>query len=75
MLEELAPRWEATRELALRQRRGQDPRRAAGAGPRLRLVFVDRLLVTPAHLRLGLPQAALAELYVVDCSTISNAVR
>ncbi|MFF8595252.1 transposase family protein [Streptomyces sp. NPDC015220] len=70
MLEELAPRWEAAHESALRQRRGQDRRRAAGAGPKRRLVFVDRLLVTLVHLRLGLPHAALAELYVVDRSPI-----
>ncbi|MFD8897604.1 transposase family protein [Streptomyces ardesiacus] len=75
LLEELAPRWEAARESALRQRRGQNRRRAAGAGPKRRLVFVDRLLVTLVHLRLGLPHAALAELYLVDRSTISNAVR
>ncbi|MGW3463227.1 transposase family protein [Streptomyces olivaceoviridis] len=49
--------------------------RAAGAGPKQRLVFVDRLLVTLVHLRLGLPHAALAELYGVDRSTVSNAVR
>ncbi|WP_158512324.1 transposase family protein [Streptomyces sp. Mg1] len=38
-------------------------------------MFVDRLLVTLVHLRLGLPHAALAELYLVDRSTVSNAVR
>ncbi|MFD0078419.1 transposase family protein [Streptomyces sp. NPDC127166] len=38
-------------------------------------MFVDRLLVAPVHLRLGLPQAALAELYGVDRSTASAAVR
>ncbi len=38
-------------------------------------MFVDRLLVTLVHLRLGLPHAALAELYRVDRSTVSNAIR
>ncbi|MEU8693095.1 transposase family protein [Streptomyces sp. NPDC048665] len=46
-----------------------------GAGPKQRLVFVDRLLVTLVHLRLGLPHAALAQLYGVDRSTVSAAVR
>ncbi|MFF1834778.1 transposase family protein [Streptomyces sp. NPDC058231] len=75
MLEELAPRWEAARESALRERRGGDRRRSAGAGPKRRLVFIDRLLVTLVHLRLGLPHAALAELYGVDRSTVSGSVR
>ncbi|MGW4912339.1 transposase family protein [Streptomyces sp. NPDC004270] len=38
-------------------------------------MFSDRLLVTLVHLRLGLPHAALAELYSVDRSTFSAAVR
>ncbi|WP_259370499.1 transposase family protein [Streptomyces sp. SCUT-3] len=75
LLEELAPRREAAREPALRRRHGQGRRRAAGAGPKRRLVFADRLLVALVHLRLGLPHAALADLYVADRSTISNAVR
>ncbi|MGW3955536.1 transposase family protein, partial [Streptomyces sp. NPDC004752] len=75
LLEEIAPRWEAARESALRERRGGERRRAAGAGPRQRLVFIDRLLVILVHLRLGLPHAALAQLYGVDRSTVSGAVR
>lgn len=79
LLEELAPRWQAGRESALRERRGGDCRRAAGAGPKRCLVFVDRLLVTLVHLRLrlglGLPHAALTELYGVDRSTVSAAIR
>ncbi|MEV0639426.1 transposase family protein [Streptomyces sp. NPDC050619] len=74
MLEELAPRWQAARESALRERRGGDRRRAAGAGPQ-RLAFVDRLLVTLVHLRLGIPHAGLAELHGVDHSTVSGAIR
>ncbi|WP_381561270.1 transposase family protein [Streptomyces eurythermus] len=75
LLEELAPHGEAARESALRRRRGEDRRRAAGAGPKQRSVFVDRLLVTLVHLRLGLPHAGFSELYGVDRSTVSNAVR
>jgi hypothetical protein len=74
LLEELAPKWEAARESALRERRGGDRRRAAGAGPKQRLVFVDRLLVTLVHLRLGLPHAALAQMFRVDRSTVSGAI-
>ncbi len=74
LLEELAPKWQASRESALRERRGGDRRRAAGAGPSRKLVFVDRLLVTLVHLRLGRPHAALAELYGVDRSTVSGAI-
>lgn len=72
--EELVPRWQAARESALRERRGGERRRAAGAGPSRKLVFVDRLLVTLVHLRLGLPHAALAQLYGVDRSSVSNAI-
>ncbi|MFC8953696.1 transposase family protein [Streptomyces sp. NPDC057101] len=43
-----------------------------GAGPKQRLAFTDRLLVTLVHLRLGLPHAALAELYSVDRATVSR---
>lgn len=75
LIEELAPRWESSRESALRERRGGERRRAAGAGPARRLVFVDRLLITLVALRLGLPHAALAQMYEVDRSTVSGAVR
>ncbi|WP_371662407.1 transposase family protein [Streptomyces sp. NBC_00280] len=76
LLKEPAPRWQAARESALHdQRRGGDRRRAADAGPKQRLVFVDRLLVTLVHLRPGIPHAALAELYAVARSTVSGAIR
>ncbi|MCZ4103674.1 helix-turn-helix domain-containing protein [Streptomyces sp. H39-C1] len=75
MLEELAPRWAAARESTLRERRGGERLRAAGAGRKQKLVFVDRLLVTLVCLRLGLPHAALAELYGVDRSIVSDAIR
>ncbi|MFE3185918.1 hypothetical protein ACFXKR_34340 [Streptomyces violascens] len=50
MLKELAPQWQAARESVPHERRGGDRKRAAGAGPKQRLVFVDRLLVTLVHL-------------------------
>ncbi|MFF3062134.1 transposase family protein, partial [Streptomyces sp. NPDC057909] len=75
LLEELSPRWQAQRESALHVQRGGKRRRAEGAGRKPRLQLVDRLLVTLVHLRLGLPHAALAELYRVDRSTVSAAIR
>lgn len=53
LLEELAPRWQAARESALHERRGGDRKRAAGAGPKQRLVFVDRLLAHSSTCGLG----------------------
>ncbi len=38
-------------------------------------MFTDRLAATLVHLRLGLSHAALAELYGVDRSTVSAAIR
>ncbi|MFE9219590.1 transposase family protein [Streptomyces lavendulae] len=74
MIEELAPAWQTRRESALRERRGGDRRRAAGAGPKHELVFTDRMLVTLIHLRTQLPHAALAELYDVGRSTVTEAI-
>ncbi|MFB7574794.1 transposase family protein [Streptomyces sp. NPDC056165] len=75
MLEELAPKWAAARESSLRERRGGDRHRAAGAGRKRRLVFTDRLLVTLVYLRLGLPHAALAQLFGAERSTVSTTIR
>ncbi len=75
LLEELAPRRELARESALEALRGGPRKRAEGAGRKPKLVFIDRLLVTLVHLRLGLPHQALAVLYRVDRSTVSSAVR
>ncbi|MEY9997630.1 hypothetical protein ABIE67_009749 [Streptomyces sp. V4I8] len=49
--------------------------RAAGAGRKQKLAFTDRLLVTLVYLRHQLPHAALAQLYEVDRSTVSAAIR
>ncbi|WP_432043297.1 transposase family protein [Streptomyces cadmiisoli] len=57
------------------ERRGGARRRAVGAGRKQRLVFTDRLQATLVCLRLGLPHAALAELFDVDRPTISAAIR
>ncbi|WP_236572943.1 transposase [Streptomyces sp. GS7] len=75
MLTELAHPWEVARESALREERGRPRQRAAGAERKPKLVFVDRLLVTLVHLRHQLPHAVLAELFAVDRSTVSEAIR
>ena len=75
LVTELAGPWQARRESGLRERRGRDRRRAAGAGRRPGLVFTDRVLVTLAVLRLQIPHAALAQMYGVHRSTVTRAVR
>ncbi|WP_459181236.1 helix-turn-helix domain-containing protein [Streptomyces sp.] len=74
VIEELADPWLARCEPALRERRCAERQRGAGAGPKYDLVFTDRVLVTPVHLRTGLPHAAPAELYPTARSTISRAI-
>jgi hypothetical protein len=75
LIEELAPRWLAQQESALRVRRGgRDRLRAAGAGPGRELPFADRVIVTLVVLRFQLPHAALAVFFGVDRSTITRAV-
>jgi Helix-turn-helix of DDE superfamily endonuclease len=71
----LAGPWMARRESDLRRRRGQERRRAEGAGRRHELVFTDRVLVTLAVLRLQVPHAALAQMYGVHRCTVTRAVR
>ena len=58
----------------LRDRRGHERKRAAGAGPDHDLPFTDRVIATLVHLRFQLPHAALAELYRVDRSTVTRAI-
>ncbi|MEU0836213.1 DUF3732 domain-containing protein [Streptomyces sp. NPDC005969] len=72
---ELASAWEAARQSALREARGGERRRAEGAGRKPKLVFLDRLLITLVHLRHQLPHVVLAELFEVDRSTVSAAIR
>jgi hypothetical protein len=72
---ELAGPWEAGRQSGLHTARGGPRRRAEGAGRKPKLVFFDRLLVTLVHLRHQLPHAVLAELFAVDRSTVSEAIR
>jgi hypothetical protein len=74
LIEELADPWRARRESALRDRRGGERRRGSGAGRKHELVFTDRVLVTLVHLRTQLPHAALAELYAVGRSTVTEAI-
>jgi hypothetical protein len=75
LVAELAGPWRAQREGRLHHRRGRDRLREAGAGRRETLNLRDRILVTSAWLRLGIPHAALAVLYHVDRSTVSAAIR
>ena len=71
----LADAWTAAEEARLRERRGHDRMRAAGAGPDHDLPFTDRVIVTLVRLRFQLPHAALAGLYGVHRSTVTRAVR
>ncbi|MGH2376304.1 MAG: transposase family protein [bacterium] len=75
LIAELASPWQAQQESRLRQRRGGDRRRAAGAGPGHDLVFTDRVIATLVILRFQLPHAALAVFYRVDRATITRAVQ
>jgi hypothetical protein len=74
LVAELAGPWVAGQESQLRERRGHDRQRAAGAGPDHQLVFTDRVIATLVILRFQLPHAALALFYEVDRSTITRAV-
>ena len=75
LIADLAGPQETQREQARRQRRGAERRRAAGAGPRPRLIDADRILATVLYLRKLCTQAVLAELFAVDRSRITEAIR
>jgi hypothetical protein len=75
LIAELAGPQETQREQGRRQRRGAERRRAAGAGPRPRLTDAGRVLATVLYLRKLCTQAVLAELFAVDRSRITEAVR
>lgn len=72
LIEELAHPWETAVED--HRDRGGKRKRAAGAGARHQLVFVDRLAATLIHLRHDLPHAVLGLLFDVDRSTITRAI-
>jgi len=74
LIDDLSGPWMAAEEARLRERRGHDRERAAGAGPDHDLPFTDRVIVTLVYLRLQLPQPALAALYGVHRSTVTRAV-
>ncbi len=74
LITELGAPWSAHRESGLRQRRGGDRRRAAGAGARPKLDLAGRVLATLLHLRLSLPQPVIALLLGVDRTTITRAI-
>ena len=75
LIAELAGPQEAQREQTRHQRRGTERRRAAGAGPRPRLTNADRILATVLYLRRLCTQAVLGELFAVDRSRITEAIR
>lgn len=71
---ELAPKYEQAHADRAQAARGRARQRAAGAGRRPKLVFVDALLLTLAYLRLDITQRALAVLYDVDQAQVSRAI-
>ncbi|MFU8855223.1 ISAzo13 family transposase [Micromonospora sp. SL1-18] len=74
MAAELAESQARHREQTRRARRGTERRRAAGAGPPIKLTDADRVLATVLYLRKLCTQAVLAELFNVDRRTITIAV-
>ncbi|GAA1336959.1 transposase family protein [Streptomyces sanglieri] len=74
LVDELAAPWQAGLEGRRHAARGGARKRAAGAGARHQLVFVDRLVATLIHLRDDLPHSVLGLLFGVDRSTITRAI-
>ncbi|MEV6477997.1 transposase family protein [Streptomyces sp. NPDC051657] len=74
LVEELGVPWQAGVEGRRHAARGGVRKRAAGAGARHQLVFVDRLVATLIHLRHDLPHSVLGLLFGVDRSTITRAI-
>ena len=72
---ELADPWLAAGESRLRDRRGRERERAAGAGPDHDLPFTGRVIVTLVYLRFQLPHGLLAALHGVHRSAVTRAVR
>ena len=75
LIAKLAGPQEAQREQARHQRRGTERRRAAGAGPRAKLTNADRILATVLYQRRLCTQAVLGELFAVDRSRVTEAIR
>ena len=75
LVTELAGPQKAQREQSRHRRRGAERRRAAGAGPRPKLTNADRILATVLYLRKLCTQAVLSELFAVDRSRITEAIR
>ena len=75
LIAELAGPLEAQREQSRHRRRGTARRRAAGAGPRAKLTNADRILATVLYLRRLCTQAVLGDLFAVDRSRITEAIR
>jgi hypothetical protein len=75
LIAELAGLQETQREQSRHQRRGTERRRAAGAGPHPKLTNADRILATVLYLRRLCTQAVLGELFAVDRSRITEAIR
>ncbi|MES9512101.1 transposase family protein [Streptomyces sp. NPDC000609] len=74
LVDELSAPWQAGLEGRRHAARGGARKRAAGAGARHQLVFVDRLVATLIHLRHDLPHSVLGLLSSVDRSTITRAI-
>jgi Rhodopirellula transposase DDE domain len=72
---ELAEPQARHHEQARHTRRGADRTRARGAGRQPRLSDADRVLATVLYLRRLCTQAVLGELFAVDRTTITTAVR
>jgi hypothetical protein len=75
LITELEPRWRSRHESDLRARRGHDRRRVKDAGPHAKVAFPDRLVATLIVLRYQVPHELVAELFGVERSTVSRAVR
>ncbi len=71
----LAQSQATQRERHRRTRRGAPRRRAPGAGNKAKLTDPDRVLATVLYLRRLCTQTVLADLFGVDRSTITKAVR
>lgn len=71
---ELAPTWVHRCESGRRERRGKDRVREEGGGHPYFLVFTDRVLITLVHMRTGLSQAGLAQMFGCSQASVSRAV-